>query len=163
VHVIEERNQYAVNPGITKGAGKWLSLYRYGDTNAHNTQFCLEQLRSQGYKIVATSPHAEYSLEDLPIDQKIAIAFGTEVVGLSEHVLDYADMSVSIPMCGFTESFNIAVSSAISLYAITSRLRSSDVAWQLSDDKALSTKLLWLQRILKRSPELEQHFFNHML
>ncbi len=66
---------------------------------------------------MATTPHKNDQLiENLPIDGKIALVFGTEMEGLSQQALDMADEYVKIPMYGFTESFNISVSAALSLF-----------------------------------------------
>ena len=42
-----------------------------------------------------------------------------------------ADEHLRFPMHGFTESYNISVSAAITLYTVMQRLRASDVRWQL--------------------------------
>jgi tRNA (guanosine-2'-O-)-methyltransferase len=53
-------------------------------------------------------------------------------------------------MFGFTESFNISVSAALSLFALTSRLRSSNnIHWQLSDQEILDLKLHWCTQAIR--------------
>ena len=58
------------------------------------------------------------SIHDVSVDDKIAIVMGNELHGTSSYALDHADMKVSIPMYGFTESLNISVSAAICLNAL---------------------------------------------
>jgi tRNA C32,U32 (ribose-2'-O)-methylase TrmJ len=51
--------------------------------------------------------------------------------GLTPIALEMSDAFVKIPMYGFTESFNISVSAALSLYHLTEKLRRSDIHWHL--------------------------------
>jgi tRNA (guanosine-2'-O-)-methyltransferase len=57
-------------------------------------------------------------------------------------------------MVGFTESFNISVSAALCLYSITTRLRNSDVKWQLTADERDDILLDWLKTSIKDSENI---------
>lgn len=163
VHIIEERNQYAVNIGVAKGASQWLNINRYNDAPGANTAACFAALREQGYRIAATTPHeAAYNLHELPLDQKTAVVFGAELVGLTEYALENADMAVTIPMYGFTESFNISVSAAICLYDLTNRLRTMSDVWRLSEDERLDVHLSWLRATIEYADALERQFFKSL-
>lgn len=158
VHIIENANRYQVNPDVALGSSKWLSLYRYNLT-AQNTAACLEGLKMQGYRIVAASPHESgYNLNELPIDQKTALVFGTEMHGLSDVALRMSDCFVKIPMYGFTESFNISVSAALCLYHLSEKLRNSDINWQLSPEEECRIKLGWAKQVLKDAEGIEKRF-----
>lgn len=147
VHIIESVHRYKVNEGISRGADKWLDVHKYNSRGVNNTQICLDKLKSQGYKIIATTPHAKDMLIDqVPLDQKIAIMFGTEEKGLSKTALDQADYYAKIPMYGFTESFNISVSVAITLYDLVKRLRSSNISWKLTPEQLVDLQLTWLKK-----------------
>jgi len=160
VHIIEERNPYSVTNGVAKGAGKWLNLHRYGNAGQNNTAACLQQLRNDGYRIVATAPTTNaYTPETLPIDNKMALIFGTEIVGLTEESFNYADMTLAIPMYGFTQSFNISVSSAMCMYTVMQRVRNSEHAWQLSQAERLDVELSWLRSTINRVASYEHAFF----
>jgi len=121
VHIIENKNEYTLNPDVALGSTKWLSLQKYSNKD-FNTLDCFHQLKSEGYRIIATSPHKNDTLlEDLPLHKgKIALAFGTELEGLSPEAIENADEFVKIPMYGFTESYNISVSAAMILFYLTS-------------------------------------------
>lgn len=161
VHIIEQKNAYAVNSGITKGASDWVSVIRHRKPDADNAQECFKQLRADGYMIVATSPHPQgYTIENLPLDKKIALVFGNERAGLSSYALENADAFVTIPMFGFTESFNISVSVALSLYELTKRLRQSSLEWHLTEQEKLTITLTWLKRLIRGSAELEKLFLS---
>jgi len=154
IHVIEKRNAFSPINGVAKGSAKWMTFYNY-----KNTPGCLNSLKQDDYKIVATVPHKKsYSLSQLPIDEKIALVFGTEATGLSDEVMDLADEFITIPMYGFTESFNISVSVAVCLYDILHRLRDSDIDWKLSQDEILDVKLDWARKVVINSQLLEQRF-----
>lgn len=153
VHIIENRNDYEINPEVVMGATKWLNLHRYRD-GEFNTKTCLSKLKQQGYQLIATSPHEDdFTPLNLPLDKPVALLFGTEQEGLSPLARQMADYFVRIPMAGFTESFNISVSAAICLYELTNRLRKSDIPWPLTEDQHDELQLAWLKASIK-SPEL---------
>ena len=151
VHIIENQNKYQVNPDVALGASKWLTLKKYTGEPS-NTNRCLKQLKSQGYQIVATTPHQnDFTPETLPLDGKTALVFGTELKGLTEEAILLADSYVRIPMVGFTESLNISVSAATLLYTLTQRLRKSGIPWQLPEEESAEVLLSWLMQSVKKS------------
>ncbi len=155
LHVIEKNNQYKVQRDIALGAGRWVDMYNY-DQGANPTMDCINKLRSKGYRIVATSPHAdEKTIYDIDITQPMALIFGTERKGISEEVIDSADELVRIPMYGFTESFNISVSVAISLNVLRQRLEKNNIDWKLSQEEQILLKLKWCKKILRGGQQLE--------
>jgi tRNA (guanosine-2'-O-)-methyltransferase len=97
-------------------------------------------------------------LADLPLDQKTALVFGTELTGLSEVAMENADAYVKIPMYGFTESFNISVSAALSLYQLTDNMRKSDIEWQLSEDEKIDIQIAWAMNVIKKSELIVEDF-----
>ena len=53
-------------------------------------------------------------------------------------------------MYGFTESFNISVCAALSLFCLTERMRASDtIHWQLTDEQLLDLKLHWAEQTIR--------------
>lgn len=145
LHVIEEVNAKRIDREIAMGAQKWVDVQRH--TSAAG---CIQSLKEQGYRIVATSPHKNaHRLEDFDVTQKAAIFFGRETEGLSDVVLDAADDFIYIPMVGFTESLNISVSAAITLQHLMTKLKASDVAWQLSEKALFTKKMDWTQKMIK--------------
>jgi tRNA (guanosine-2'-O-)-methyltransferase len=160
VHIIENRNKYEVNPDVALGSSKWLNLVQY-NLAEDNTFACLQNLKKLGYRLVATTPHQDdYTPETLPLDQKTALIFGTELAGLSHIALEMADDFVKIPMVGFTESLNISVSVAIFIQSITSRLRASELPWQLPDKERQEILLSWLLNSIKKSDLILEEFFS---
>jgi tRNA (guanosine-2'-O-)-methyltransferase len=161
IHVIENKNLYKVNPDVTLGSSKWVDIVHH-NKSANNTRACLEDLKSAGYRIIATTPHKnDTSLENLPLDQKTALIFGTEKEGLSQDALEMADGFVKIPMFGFTESLNISVSAAICIHQLSIKLRNSNIPWNLSEQEKNYIRLNWIRGIINRADLLEKDFLDN--
>ncbi len=159
VHIIENFNEYTVNPEVALGSSKWLNLNIYNE-QSNNTIPTFEKLRKEGYKIIATTPHKNSkSLENIDLSEKSAIVFGTELTGLSDIAIDNADEYLRIPMYGFTESYNISVSAALVLFTLSERMRKENVAWQLSETEHLQTLLDWTRRSINKVEGIEKRFF----
>ncbi len=159
VHIIEDSNEYEVNSEIALGSSKWLNIETY-NKKEDNTLSTYQKLRTDGYKIIATSPHKKsQSLENIDVSEKIALVFGTELTGLSELAIDNADDYLRIPMYGFTASYNISVSAAIILFTLTERMRNEDVKWQLSEKENIQTLLDWTRRSISKVEGVEKRFF----
>lgn len=153
VHVVEEVNVKKIDREIAMGAQKWVDINRYT-----STLDCIDFLRNNGYRIVATSPHKGTKLQNFDISGKAAFFFGTETDGLSEEVMFEADEFLQIPMVGFTESLNISVSAAIILQDVTSRLRNSEIEWRLSKEEQIIKRMDWAKKNLKNSAEIIARF-----
>lgn len=145
LNVVEQRFGKKIDKEIAMGAEKWVDIHRFS-----NNQDCIDNLKSRGYQIIATTPHEnDCMLEDFDISKPSAIFFGTERHGLSEEVLTQADGFLKIPMVGFTESLNISVSAAIILQNISTRLRHSDIEWQLTPAELIEKRIDWTRKSIK--------------
>ncbi len=159
VHIIENDSKYTVNRRVLKGSYKWVDLIRYKGKTRNNTQACFDQLRANGYRIMATDPSPEgISIHDVSVDDKIAIVMGNELHGTSSYAIENADMKVRIPMYGFTESLNISVSAAICLNSLVPALRSSEVNWQLTQTEKNEIRLGWLRKMVRNAEIVEREF-----
>lgn len=158
VHVIENTYASKVSRHVARGSQKWLTFHGY-KKDTYNTQECFEQLRSQGYQIIATTPHNDSCyLHDFDISKKSAFVFGVEKEGVSEYVKENADGFLKIPMVGFTESLNISVAAAIILENLTTRLRKSELNWQLSEKEVLELYQEWIQKSIKNVEKIKDHY-----
>lgn len=145
LNIVEEVNSKSIDREIAMGAQKWVDLNRY-----HTTKACLDGLKKKGYQIVATTPHAEdCDLIDFDISKKSCFFFGRETEGLSQQVIDNADCFLKIPMVGFTESLNISVSAAIILQHTTSKLKKSNIKWQLTEEELIEKRFDWIKKTIK--------------
>ncbi len=156
LNVIEQRFGKSIDKEIAMGAQKWVDINKFD-----NVTNCIDSLKSQGYQIIATTPHEnDCLLEDFDISKPSALFFGTERDGLSEEVLQKADGFLKIPMVGFTESLNISVSAAIIIQNLTNRLRQSDINWHLSETEILEKRLSWAKSSIKDIKRIEQRYYS---
>lgn len=161
VHAIENRNTFTVDTEVAMGASKWLSIHKYNQTE-NNSLEAIRNLKSKGYRIVATTPHKnDLLLPDFDLTKgKAALVFGSELPGISDIIKNEADEFLKIPMYGFTESFNISVSAAVILFHLTEKLKTiPGIDWQLNQEEKYEVKLHWLRNTLKRSTLLEKRFW----
>ncbi len=155
INIVEQRFGKDIDKEIAMGAQKWVDINKF-----ENITDCIDSLRTKGYQIIATTPHNDSCLlHDFDVTQKSALFFGTEKEGLSEEVMRKADGYLKIPMVGFTESLNISVSAAIIIQDITTRLRQSNVPWQLTAEELLEKRLLWAKNTIKDIKRIEERYY----
>lgn len=175
VHIVEEGNPYEVNPDVSLGSDQWLNMHYYREEveqdllspkrkpkveGGKNIVRAMQALKSEGYRIVATTPHNDGSSpEDFDLNRgKAVIMFGTELNGLTARALDLADEFIQIPMVGFTESYNISVSAALILYSLRKRLETSQLDWRLGEEEKGPILLQWLRNTVRMSVQIERKF-----
>ena len=154
VHVVERNNHFSPAGDVAVGSSKWVDYFRH-----QSIADAYEHLHAKGYRIVATLPHEnDQMITDLDISQPTALVFGTELTGLTDEAISAADAYVKIPMYGFTESFNISVCAALSLFCLTERMRASDsIRWQLNDEDLLDLKLHWAMQTIRDGEHVMEH------
>jgi tRNA (guanosine-2'-O-)-methyltransferase len=164
IHIIENKYTFNTSKQVAKGAQKWLDFEYYRKRNTNNTLKCIENLKSKGYQIVATTPHNDSCyLQNFDVTKKSAFFFGVEKAGLSKDVLLNADVNLKIPMVGFTESLNISVAAAIILQSTTEKLKKSNAKWQLSTPEKDAEYLKWLEKSIKSITKIKAHFYSEII
>jgi len=159
VHIIERDYKFSVSKDVSVGSADWVDIHRYKDTENEPGSRCFDNLREYGYRIIAASPDKSAKpLGSLNIDKKLAVVFGTEESGLSDFVMDNSDEVVSIPMYGFTGSYNLSVACAIVLRELGEKMRKSNVDWRLTEEEALKLKYSWLLKSVKNSDLLLKRY-----
>lgn len=114
VHLIEQEIERKKLPNRSRrNSQKWLSIHDW-----HSTTKCIHHLRSENFKIAATDVSASMGIDEIDFSRPTAVLFGNEHHGVQQNTLEMADYVFKVPMQGFTESFNISVAVAISLYHI---------------------------------------------
>jgi tRNA (guanosine-2'-O-)-methyltransferase len=160
VHFIETRNKFKISEDVSMGATQWLNIKKYNQQE-NNTLACLNELKSKGYRIVATTPHKnDKTIAELDVSRPFALVFGTEITGITQDVFEAADEFVKIPMYGFTESFNISVCAALCMYELTTRIRESGISYKLSDKEKQLIYLDWLKTSISKSELIIKDFLN---
>lgn len=159
LHVIENKHEYRINPRVVHGASKWVDIVPYSGENDNSTN-CFTHLKNKGYKLIGTVPDQNaMDINQLEIEEPIALIFGTEKGGLSDNAKTHCDGFATIPMYGFTESFNISVSAALCMSVLAQKLfNSQTVAWQLKYVEKEELKLNWYRKVVHRSDLLEKEF-----
>ncbi len=93
-----------------EGGFEALTLVEYRDLQAS-----FEKLTEAGFTLIATSGEAETGLFDQKLPKRAVIWFGEEHSGLSEFVLEHANMALKIPGSGAVESLNVSCAVAVVL------------------------------------------------
>jgi tRNA (guanosine-2'-O-)-methyltransferase len=162
VHIIENKSQYQVNKYVLRGAQKWMNIIRYRDESSSLIENSIAKLRKKGYRILVTDPNTSaQSIHDVDIHSgRIALMFGNELRGVSPEATKFADGQVTIPMVGFTESFNLSVSVAICLNTLMRKLWESEINFGLTQEERDELSLAWYRKIIRNSHLLERKFMN---
>lgn len=93
-------------------AAEWLTVHQFT-----NVDECFESLRKRYQKIYA-SQLSEKAQDMYSIDftDTLALVFGNETFGVSEHIRTLCDAEFVIPQVGIIKSLNISVACAVTLY-----------------------------------------------
>ncbi len=161
LHIIENKYNSYVSNQVAKGAQKWIDFHEYNQ-HEYNTERCINTLRDKGYQIIATTPHNDSCLvQEFDISKKSALVFGVEKEGVSDYIMNEADGYLKIPMVGFTESLNISVAVAIILQYLTTRLRNSEIDWQLSNEEKDEKRIDWCKKTILNADEIVERYLNN--
>jgi tRNA G18 (ribose-2'-O)-methylase SpoU len=105
---------------FAQNAQNWLVIRNFA-----TTQDCIGALKESNHTIWATDlsqeavPLTRECLADFNVfPNKLALVFGTEAVGVSQSILDAADLRVYLPLVGFADSLNLSVATALAVYAV---------------------------------------------
>ncbi|HSD90522.1 MAG TPA: RNA methyltransferase [Kofleriaceae bacterium] len=118
LHVIEPKERFSATKGVTRGAHRWIDLHRWPDATA-----AVEGLHARGFRVYATLPDAKVSIEDVDVHTPLAVLFGNEHEGVSEEAIRACDASITVPMFGFTESYNLSVTVGLAMSRLAQRRR----------------------------------------
>ncbi|MBL1142040.1 MAG: RNA methyltransferase [Proteobacteria bacterium] len=145
INIIEDRNEHKTNRDVVKGSSKWIDLNLYECEDGRIE--CIKNLKQQNYKIAAMTLNQEsIPLEELPVNEKLALCFGSEDTGLHRAQEHKADYKVQIPITGFTQSYNVSVSAGISLYYLINKIKETNQNWQLTKDEKEKLLIEWLSK-----------------
>jgi len=144
VHAADEQGEpMVVSHKVALGGHKWLSIHRHPTFEA-----LLAELKPQGFALWAavpgsptqmnsvegrdrsstegatdSFPGALVDVRNVPVEGPLALVFGNERDGLSPDVIARCDGRFSLPMWGFTASYNLSVSVGMALQAVVPRFR----------------------------------------
>ena len=154
VIALQEDNNFEPNLKVTKGADTWVEVEKL-PRNIESFQ----KIKDKGYRIVAVSlENNAKMLPDYEITEPIALVFGTEMEGVSQEILDFADETLAIPMYGFTRSFNVSVAASICMYELKQKLLRSDIEYKLNEEKLLRMKILWTVNSMRSGQQIFEKY-----
>ncbi|WP_042723249.1 RNA methyltransferase [Flavobacterium sp. B17] len=150
VVALQEEYNFEPNLRVTKGADTWVEVEKL-PRNMESFQ----KIKDRGYKILAVSLENNATmLPDYQITEPVALVFGTEMEGVSQEILDFADETLAIPMYGFTRSFNVSVAASICMYELKQKLIKSDLNYKLNEEKLLKMKIRWAVNSIRSGQEI---------
>ncbi len=154
VVALQEENNFEPNLRVTKGADTWVEVEKLPRNIAS-----LREIKNRGYKIVAVSlENNAKMLPEYEVTEPMALVFGTEMEGVSQEILDFADETLAIPMYGFTRSFNVSVAASICMYELKQKLMKSGIDYKLSEEKRLKMKIRWAVNSIRSGEEILNHY-----
>lgn len=110
LHVVERQVSFFASRNVARGAHRWVDVQTYRAVPP-----AIDQLKSDGYTLVATHPEGELLPQDLPTIPKLCLVLGNERDGISQELEAACTTRVRVPMRGFVESLNVSVTGAILL------------------------------------------------
>ena len=151
MHTVQTLCKFNPNVDIVRGTDKWIDIYHHSSTAE-----ALAHLKSEGYRIVATTPHKQSCTpESFDVTKgKFAIVMGTEKTGISDEVMAAADEFLRIPMCGMVESLNVSACAAIIVYMLSERMRHEVEDWKMTEEEQIRTLHHWLVDTVKDAEAL---------
>src|SRR5688572_15461143 len=136
VHIIEGEEPLLASQRVTQGADRWLDVVRHRDPRA-----CVRGLKERGYAVYAAMMDGTLEPDALAAIPRVALVFGSEHTGVSDAVLEQCDGRYTIPMRGFSQSLNVSVAAALTLYSAT-RGRGGDLGD--AERESLRARFMWL-------------------
>ena len=128
----------------SSSANKWLDYDFFT-----STEECFKKLKAEKYNIVATALNNESkSIYDFDFceQQKFALCFGNEQMGLNDFAISNADQVLNIPMHGMIQSLNLSVTAALCLFEMTRQRKEKGFAeFCFSQQKQEDLKQYFLQ------------------
>ncbi len=118
IHIIAPDKLLSGIRPISKGAMDWVDIAFYP-----NIQDFLQEMQHQNYRLAGAIPRIAHHVDTVPIEEPVCLLLGNEHNGLSAIAQQACDWHYQIPMFGMTESLNLSVAAAISLYETTRRKR----------------------------------------
>lgn len=111
--IVCDRGTDIHNPNVVRASVGTLFTIPVVETSSEEA---LRWLKERNILIAAATPSASLIYTDAPLNQPLALAMGTEQLGLSEFWMKQADIQVRIPMRGVADSLNVAMATTLLLF-----------------------------------------------
>jgi 23S rRNA (guanosine2251-2'-O)-methyltransferase len=113
--VIPQHDSVGLTPAAVKasaGASEWIPVAQV--TNLART---IEELKKREFWIYGAAASGDRP-SSIDFRGKVAVVLGSEGKGVRRNVLEHCDRTVTIPMLGRVESFNVATAAAVLCYEV---------------------------------------------
>jgi 23S rRNA (guanosine2251-2'-O)-methyltransferase len=113
--VIPEHESVGLTPAAVKasaGASEWVRV-----AQVTNLSRAIELLKEKGFWVYAAAADGDRA-DAIDFTGKVALVLGSEGKGVRRNVLEHCDRTVSIPMFGHVDSFNVASAAAVLCYEV---------------------------------------------
>ncbi|HYO77681.1 MAG TPA: 23S rRNA (guanosine(2251)-2'-O)-methyltransferase RlmB [Thermoanaerobaculia bacterium] len=118
--VLPEHESVGLTPAAVKasaGASEWVAV-----SYVTNLSRAIETLKEKGYWVYAAAADGDRA-DKIDFRGKVALVLGSEGKGVRRNVLEHCDRTVSIPMFGHVDSFNVASATAVLCYEVIRQTR----------------------------------------
>lgn len=143
VHVIGAEPGALHARATTQGAYHWVTTRHHGALGDF-----LHEVRAGDLFLAGAEMDGATTLDQLPVDRPVCLLFGNEQRGLSPEARKACDVGFRIPMFGMSQSLNLSVSAAISLYDLLRRRRSLGEQTDLTPDERARLRARYYLRAL---------------
>lgn len=143
---------FFISKKVAQGSHFWLSIKLFD-----SPQSWINSIKDIKEFIIGGDP------KGIPIEElktpplPIILIIGNEHDGLTPEIKEICHKLVSIPMFGFTESFNLSVATALLLSYITKLLPRGDI----NEEEKLRIKALWYYRSCEEAPLLLEKYWSN--
>ncbi len=110
------------NPNVVRASVGALFTIPVIESTSEET---LSWLQQRGIKVIAATPSASMEFTESDLTGGVAIAVGTEQLGLTERWMSASDIQVRIPMHGIADSLNVATATTLLLYEVVRQRKAS--------------------------------------
>jgi tRNA (guanosine-2'-O-)-methyltransferase len=125
IHIIAPEHEAHSVRVITQGAFFWVNIHFYHDFAEFLNTLKRDFNWPEGINLAgAALSDTACGLADVPVDKPLCILVGNEQHGLTDEAKAACQYCYMIPMAGMSQSFNLSVAAAISLYDTSQRKRS---------------------------------------
>ena len=146
LHAIAGKTAFKINRRISQGAHRYVDLVVHRDTRQ-----AFADLRRRGFRILVAELSSEavvdpHTLVAAVAAGPLALVFGNEESGVSHGASAMADGGFFIPMGGFTQSLNLSVTVAVTLFSLRHTALSRETPGDMSSEK----QSYWFDRWVRR-------------